>query len=412
MEIDIVVPAPNEIPPDYLHQLGGTYGSDPTFLYLNTGFPKLPNATVRLSAGDYPWKSSSEAPYCVCWPIPVVVADAAFVELVLSLEPLFAAVAAGLHIDTSNAPAIDQQRGDEFDVPTGADLGVQFLSPQAQRAREQITDTLATLEDWARIEVQDVTLTEAQDQELLERISPEASVYPDLNELAKTIRTTAAPSAPGNYVVIPRLLDHLRGLQHRVRERELDTLEVVARTARTATEDRDRRLCRAAGWTDVPRDPSGATVNSHRALGARVNLSGRGVAKIIARVRTEESGAAPDVSDLLNPDLEHVGDELEGLHLDRSTPEQRYRWNSCEHPGALVVAGPDAERAEDGVSRGTGLHVSNEELGRNLAGMRVDSAIGVCGACSAPVVTFRMWQGGATWNTDWTLLHRAGDPDY
>jgi hypothetical protein len=403
--VDIVLPPVGELRPDYLHQQGRTYGSDPTFLYLNTGSPKLASAAVRLAAGDYSWKNFSEAPFCVCWPIPVVVATPAFLDLVQSLEPLFAVVATGLRVDTSNVPvraSVDEE--DElFHVPTGAELGVQILSPKAQQARQQIADELAVLQDWAKVEIHDAVLTADQERDLIERIAPEDTIYPELADLAETVRAAATPTTPGNYVVIPGMIARLRELQNGVRARELAKLEAIAKTARTATEDRDRLLCKAASWKDT----SGET--SQRALATRAGLSGRGVGKILARGRVEEAGVAPDVSDLVDPELEHLSTDAVELHLDRSTPEQRYRWTSCEHPGAMVVACSDGDQADDGVSNGIGLRELND-VGQDLDDMRIDNAVGICGACSAPVVTVRMWNTTATWRSPWTLLHRDGDP--
>jgi hypothetical protein len=50
--IDIALP--DDLRPDYVFHQGRAYGHEPSFVYLNTGYPKLARAGPH-DAGDYPW---------------------------------------------------------------------------------------------------------------------------------------------------------------------------------------------------------------------------------------------------------------------------------------------------------------------------------------------------------------------
>ncbi|RAS59433.1 hypothetical protein C8D87_11445 [Lentzea atacamensis] len=396
--IDIALP--DALPPDYVFQQGRTYGNVPTFLYLNTGYPKLATAVIRIDAGDYRWNHIAQAPFCVAWKIPVIVATAELRELLQRLVPLFQTVAAGLDVDPDPNPPTTDVNDPNFDADCNRPVGTQVLTPAAEQARQRIADELATaFADWPLVETHDVALTTEQELELEQRIAPDAEIYPDLTELAETLRAAAPPVTPGNYVMIPGLVDRLRAIRDRVRERELQRLEAISNTIRTATADRDRLLSQASTWKDT----SGTT--SQRALAERTGLTHRGVGKIIGRRQVEESLGPQDLPELTDADVAV-------LHLGPSTPEQRYHWASCEHPAARVHAAADTVFDEQRGSHGLPVRpAASTDLSR-FGELRSDWSIGTCGTCCAPVVTFRLHTADGTWQTPWVLLQKHGEPEW
>jgi hypothetical protein len=399
-DIDIALPAAGDLGPDYVFQEGRTYGHEPTFLYLNTGYPKLATASVRIDAGDYPWNHTVQEPFCVAWTIPIVVASDELRELLHRLVPLFQTVAAGLHVDPDTNPPTRDPDDPNFDADLHRPVGTQTLSSAAEQARQHIADELATaFATWPLVEVHDVDLTPEQERNLEERITPDMALRPDLAGMAEALRAATPPTTPGNYVVMPDLLDRLRAIRERVRERELQRLEAISTTIRTATVDRDRLLVRAASWTDA----RGTT--SQRALADRTGLSHRGVGKILARSGVEETLRAQPLPELSDADLAV-------LHLDEATPEQRYRWGSCEHPGARVLAAADTVVDEERGSEGLPVRVlADADLSR-FGEMRSDWSAGTCGTCGAPVATFKLRTTDGTWQTPWVLLRRWGAPEW
>jgi hypothetical protein len=399
--IDIVLP--ESLPPDFVFEQGHTYGHEPTFVYLNTGYPKQTTATVRIDAGDYPWNGIAQAPYCVAWTIPVIVANEDLRKLLHRLMPLFETVAAGLDVDPDPHPPTSDLNDPDFDADLHRPVGTRRLSPAATAARNRIDAELAAaFTTWPRVEVHEVNLTPAQEHDLESRITPTAMIYPDLADLAESLRATTAPITPGNYVVIPGLLDRLRAIQDRVRERELQRLEAIAAAVRTATADRDNAVVRISAWKDA----GGKT--SQRALAERTGLSHRGIGKILARTAVEDTVTADDLTDQPLPEL--PAEEIATLHLEAATPEQRYLRSTCDHPGARVFLSPVTDkpagrgRLPVEVISGTDLSHYGEILS--------DWTVGTCGSCGAPVATFVLRTADGIWQTPWTLLHKEGEPEW